>query len=609
MVSRRKFFSIFIMMAVLFFMFQFSRVYKESGNNYNFNSHVPNSHQVSIGFDSSENSTHGSNDFYKQESNGNILLIESGNESLQAIISQWCSYSKRNLKVSSKLSDYESAYDELPALILVDGKMIKSDSSVKVLLDILASGVPIAFCNLPDSKYINEYEDLRNLLGIKEVKYDSYDIDGIYLFSGFLLGGEAVYKAQDEISAKRQDLTLTIPWYVIGSGTKTYMTGMISDEEVEREEYPAIIWRNNYNGTYVFACLGDYMESLTGMGIMEAFMHEIKDYDIYPVVNAQNIMVADFPGFALENTDALKEYYGRDSKAVYRDLIWPEIEALARSYELELTCFMTPQFDYFDDNEPDSEEMVFYLQQLNEINAETGRSLTLNFGVDLKTKDEKDNDFYDSSMEEYQLGAAYVGENIPEGLTSELNGNLSDVYTLGGAGSVNLPVISFYTENVILQSATGNVLEYYYSTDFCRRSLYTAIGYSNAYVNMYDVTWPDESKDRWENFCKDFSSNIDSYWSDNDKFRKTTLSESDISVRSLLNLQYTQKISDDKLKLEIFDRGEDTWFILRTHGEDISKIDGAEYEEIEDDAFLLEILSDTVEISFETSESVLQYNP
>lgn len=89
-------------------------------------------------------------------------------------------------------------------------------------------------------------------------------------------------------------------------------------------------------------------------------------------------------------------------------------------------------------------------------------------------------------------------------------------------------------------------------------------------------------------------------------FGKTTLSESDGRVRTFLNLDYQQKRVDDTIYLEI--SGSDGgWFILRTHGEKITGMDGGTYVEIEEDAYLINAERQEVEIHLERSRGLLKY--
>ena len=41
-------------------------------------------------------------------------------------------------------------------------------------------------------------------------------------------------------------------------------------------------------------------------------VYETRNYLIYPVVNAQNIVVQNFPSLAEENTDKMQEIYGTE---------------------------------------------------------------------------------------------------------------------------------------------------------------------------------------------------------------------------------------------------------------------------------------------------------
>ena len=67
------------------------------------------------------------------------------------------------------------------------------------------------------------------------------------MYSGFLLGGEAIYKADTDEEEKNQDMDLVFPWYHLTNGTKIYMKGMLEDSEIDVQEYPPLIWRRIYN--------------------------------------------------------------------------------------------------------------------------------------------------------------------------------------------------------------------------------------------------------------------------------------------------------------------------------------------------------------------------
>ena len=49
------------------------------------------------------------------------------------------------------------------------------------------------------------------------------------------------------------------------------------------------------------------MEDETGLGILTGMLYETRDYLIYPVVNAQNLIAANFPVLTEENTAQMQE--------------------------------------------------------------------------------------------------------------------------------------------------------------------------------------------------------------------------------------------------------------------------------------------------------------
>lgn len=59
------------------------------------------------------------------------------------------------------------------------------------------------------------------------------------------------------------------------------------------------------------------------------------------------------------------------------------------------------------------------------------------------------------------------------------------------------------------------------------RSIQSALGYTNIMLNLQDIFWPQNEKDRWEIMERRFASNLLTYWNKFNCFTATTLSESD----------------------------------------------------------------------------------
>lgn len=610
MVSRRNFFSIFIMMAVMFFMFQFYQIAREGQSGYGVNTHI--SEETLSGSDRWRPTETWEWEFDK--STDFVVLISQSGSTLENVVSQWCEYTKRALIVYGEVEEYMISSEHIPEAVLVDSEAVSLPDEMPFFDEITDLGVTLIFCNLPSPQVIRRSDDLQKLLGIQSVRQNSIKVEGIHLFKGFLLGGESFYKAETEKEEKKQDMELNVPWYIAAGGTKTYMVGMLDelleDEEAKNEYFPGLIWRNGYNNSSVFVVNGSYMESMMGIGILDAMMYEAESYVIYPVVNAQNITLADFPGFAGENDEKMKELYSRDTKGVLQNICWPTLSGMTIRSQYRMTCLMMAQYDYTDDIEPSADTLSFYLQDFREVNAEAGISLTHADNTDLTVKLERDEAFYSSLEEDYIYGAIFAQEKDLGLLESALSNQpfLKNVRTIASQIKGNAPIVSYYSDDITLQNVTSVASGHTYSDNLRLKCYETALGYSNVLVDMHNILWPKSEDDRWENASEDIISNLDTYWQPFLGFQNTTLSESDTRIRIFLNLDYLYEREGDAILLKLSNT-EEGWFLLRTHGEHIADIDGGEYQEVETDAYLIHAQQSSVEIVLERNRGSLNYSP
>ena len=131
------------------------------------------------------------------------------------------------------------------------------------------------------------------------------------------------------------------------------------------------------------------------------------------------------------------------------------------------------------------------------------------------------------------------------------------------------------------------------------RSIQSSLGYTNVMLNMQDIFWPKRKKDRWQTMQRRFSSNLLTYWKKFKDFDSTTLSESNTRTRTFLNLDFSESRTDDEITVKTTETG--SWFILRTHGEEIKDIEGGTQKKLEDDAYLIQVQDVTVKIQLETA--------
>lgn len=604
MVSRRKFFVIFLMMAVLLFLFQFSQVMRENWNHYSNNEYAYN------------NLPRSNSQWSAQKRSGmmagsipTVLYIGDSDSEIGKVVSQWCVYTKYNMVCENKLVRYVQVRS-LPTLIFIDGESVATSEYLSNVESYMKYGIPVVFLSLPDVKVVESSAQLQKLLGISSVEKERIVVEGIRLFDGSLLGGEAIYQAQNAKEKKTlQDMDLEMPWYITGKGSKTYMIGMLNEKAYEREDFPRIIWRNSEGNSMVFAVNGDYMKSDAGFGFLDLFVYEMSDYALYPVINAQNTLMIDFPDFSGADEEAVANLYSRDTQSVQQDVFWPSIYSMIARNNLRPTCFFMTKYDQASVTEASSNQVNFYLQQINEVGAEAGRSMNYGEGMTLAKKIEDDSTFYRDVKCRYDFRAAYL-EKTDEAGAKEWDKAAAGtaISTIAARAEGDLPLVSYYTDYVTLQDITQEADVYTYSQNLRTRSLLTSIGYSNMLIDFHRVLWPENKEDSWEVYFDKVYSNISTYWSKMIYFDQTTLSQSDYRVRNFLNLDYRQTRDGDTIYLLIRNGGEDCYFLLRTHEEAIASVQNGEYQKLEKDAYLIHATSSHLTIKLKNANEVLKYD-
>ena len=142
MVSRRTLFVISMMMAVLFFLFVFSGVVKDTLNDYDNNSYY-------------EESVITKKDEWKADSDDKVSVVLIGSDkdgNLYNIANQWSTYTKRKFKAYTSVSDYKLPKNDMPDIILLDSEGINFDKDLEQIKSWTDVGMNIVFCNLPDSE-------------------------------------------------------------------------------------------------------------------------------------------------------------------------------------------------------------------------------------------------------------------------------------------------------------------------------------------------------------------------------------------------------------------------------------------------------------------------
>lgn len=594
MVSRRTFITISTIMLVLLFMFQAPEVVKEQMNHYEENEYAQG---ASSGFTSDDTF---SVKYTKNVTQGRYIVYigDPSDGGVGSMVKQWCQYSKRYMKAYVSIRQFKPLKLHLPEAVLIDSAYLNEDRETGTLMKLVEEwGINLIFCNLPDLQQLKTNMKLRRLVGIRAVLFEKIQVKGIHLFDDFLLGGEKIYKLDDTMEDTQQDLQIQMPWCQTASGTKVYMVGMM-DEDTINEELPAVVWRNSIGRSKIFVVNGDYMSNNGAAGFLEAMMYELNPYALYPVVNAQNLVLLNYPTVADENEQTMMELYSQPLQAVYRDIVWPGLAATAERSGKKMTCMLAPQQDYEDGIEPDEHMLIYYMKLLQEEKGEAGISAAARNLMESGDKLSADEMFLNGVLPEYEFMSFYESVMTEKETKQALEHSLlKNVKTVLTDYNPHKPLLSYQTDDVTRQMVTNDGYSHTFSEDVRMHSIQTAFAYSTIAVDLNKIAYPQKEEDSWEQLYEPFVSNTTTYWKPYKVLDATTLAESDVRIRRYLALDYTQERTDDTIDLTIENFEEEAFFILRLRGEYIKEAKGAQFEMFQDDVYLIRAQQEQVSIT------------
>lgn len=598
MISNQRYISIFIIFLTAFLLFQGLLLGRIMASNIHTNKHASQDALTSsqarkvtspIRFDDAMASPS------ELKDNSYILLVTPSESPYAQVVQEWASYYDKTVVrkgVMPEPGDYP-----LPDIILISPDMLNdSESSLEWFLN---RGCDVLFLALPKVEKLQQSPALMKLLGISEIRQTSIHLAGIHLFSGFFLGGERIFMEDDNGKGEEDhSLNMDVPWLVTRVKTKTFMRGILSDDDqmaaeeakLKNEDMPSLIWScHSLKGT-TFAVCGDYfLNRKIGFGILSAVDSERKDFSLYSVVNAQVFSLVDFPVMADENDVNMHRIYGRGMDRFEADIVVPQLQALESRFGYRTSCFMAPKFNYNDPAEVDQDTIEYFLSILHDIHGELALSMRYTGDTTLSDKLSHDETYYLNENTSYPIIGAYAdAENLSEVLEQLTKHRMWIlIHTISMSPADELPILSYVTDNITLQQVTSDSLSHTYLQDLELIGMETALAYDNVSLCMSDTFWPKDEEAEWQNMSRKATSNMSTYYVPFSSFDKVAVSESNSRIRGYLNRTYTVKRDGDVITLSMPEYDDTAYFILRTHDEAITAIEGASYKEIENNSYLI----------------------
>lgn len=582
MISRRNYISITIMMAMVFFLFLFSGAAKVALSHYEINEYdFDRSGFSAVSFAELDHPTEGT------------MLYLGASDEMEQMAKQWCTYRRYQL-------DTEVGEDTTYAMVLVDGASLEEDE-IGTLLEFQQNRIPLVFGSLPSVAMLQSHTELANLLGIATIQKESIKLSGMTLYDGFLVGGKVIYEARTKEEKKQQDLELTIPWFILNSGSKVYMDGILPKgyDDTDAAYKPPVIWCYRSGENTVFAVNSDFMNSDIGLGMLTAMESDLYDCYVYPVINTQNLVALNYPTFADENSEKLREVYSRDSAAVLRDLVWPGIAAVsAHNHSYPSVC-LAPKYNYKTAGAPNGETLAYYQQLLREQHGEAGISLDYAGDITLEEKLAEDGLFYQQHAKDYRMLFAYAKDLDPRETAEALDeAGYSDIIAILSDYDPNRNMVDAVDGKQILQ-ITNNGSSHTYREDLRTKSFQTVLGYSVIGQDFSEILYPQSKEDQWEKVFDRFSRYTNTYWQDYNYFDETTVTEAARRCNRYMQLEYDVEDDGDRILITTdATEANPAFFMVRLGSKSIRKMEGGSYTRIDDGQYLIKATDATVSIDY-----------
>lgn len=590
MVSFRNYFTILILLVMIFVLFMFTGVSAKLLMNTSANSWADEQTNYFFDHTGSEQAfnlaEHQGGQANDQQKPRVAVLAFQNKDSSEKLFVEWCYYHKYLYKVfdtwptAKEISDFD---------IVLFGDIDIGMQKLHLLNLYSEQGVTMIFTKLPEYEEIAGNKELASFFGIKTTVSERVEVDGIRIFSGFMMNKERIYKKNDYFGEK-DDTTISIPFYDLRTGFEIYATGYYDEMETEeayKMKVPPLIWRTVTNQSLVFAVNSDIFEDVILLGVLSGFMSQRSEINLYPIINAQTITLLSYPYFSNENSQKIEEVYSRATEAIARDLLWPNIVQVLKNYGSSNNFFAAPQLNYLDETGPKNDYTDFYMNEISKLPGMMGLSLAQTSDAPLETIIAQNKQFFRESMPDYDITALYLAGFEQEELSGYLEDEfLKHVSLVMSDYQEGDSLISLIDQNVLSVKFNQNGYRHETMDDLVMCSLESSLGMCNSAVDMLRVFYPEDDHDQWNYLTKKWSKGK-TYYHDFAALDMVSIYEMEKRIRRFLALDYTYQYQGDKVELHIDHFDETAYFILTMDRKKIASIQNATAEKISDHFYLI----------------------
>lgn len=524
---------------------------------------------------------------FKKFSENPLAAIISETENDADILIEWCQLNKYRYRL---YKTPPSAGEASTFSILLFGN-INLKTNGPLLAAYAETGIPMIFSQPPEFDVLASDPKLMDFFGISVCINPQLPVSGVKIFPGFFLGGERIYKAGDDYGTKENAFN-PVPYYTLRAGYEVFATALLEDQTgIRNEELPPLLWRTYTSVSFVFVINTNLFSGKAALGVITAFLSDMYESYLYPVVNAQTIAVVNFPLFSDENSDVIRKRYSYDTSALTRSILWPNVLRILDNFGGKVSLFMAPELNRGSINKHLTDDVKMYFKGVNKKSGVIALSIDSLLHSSLSERLGSAKSFFSSVVPEYQFTALYAGayssEEITTHVIAETQGIIRNLTLVLTPLNTEKRLFSVTDSGILTVQSTHDGFTHQYQDDALILSIETALGVNTQIVDFSRVYYPVGDEDDWSKLSNLWSSGI-TYFRDFTAFGKTDIYEMEDRVRNFLTMNYTYKHSGDKIEVVIDNFQSSTWFVLRIHNWNVDHIQNGKVKKISDNAWLIQ---------------------
>jgi len=517
------------------------------------------------------------------------IIASSQPDAVTDTLQEWCVYNKYRYRVFTglpevgEISDYDVLLFNDPGITAQDVVTLKLYAQ---------TGIPMVFVRLPTYEQLASSTWLSDFFGIERCVSPGYGLDGVKVFADFFLSKERIY-THDDFYGQEDDMAVRVPYYTLRTGYEVFAVAILDDQSelgIKNEELPPLLWRTYTGASDVFAVNGELFSGDGLLGVVTGFLSQASPVYLYPVVNAQTIVLVNYPYFLDENREALMELYSRDALGFSRDIVWPTVVKIVAHYDAPFNFCVPSQLEYGDGSAPADDDVVLYWKEINKLSGSVGLSLGQVSDVPLETVLEESAAFFGRVLPDYRFTALYAGafpaDKVGECLASGRFGLLDQVrfvfFPYGGEDRL----FTVLDGDVLAVRSTADGFRHEAKDDLEMIALETALGLCTQEVDMARALYPRTEEDGWSRLSREWSEGK-TYYADFEAFDAVSTEELEARSRAFLAMDFSYAVSPDSLDMRIDSFAGDAWFILKVHLAEVAGVAGGSAAKLTDTAYLI----------------------